>query len=308
MSQGWLSLAPEVARTLGAGGPVVALESAVLSHGLPPEETRALAERIDALVREAGATPALVALRNGRVDVGVRPAETAFLLSQEVMKVAERDLAVAVGTHRSGGTTVSATLAAASAAGIKVMSTGGIGGVHLGEGTGDVSADLGALSRYPVVVVCSGAKAICDMRRTAEMLDSLAVTVLGFQTGSMPAFLARSSRVALPHRAESAGEIASIAEAKLGIGGRTALLVVQQPPEDAALEEDVQDRAVAGAIARAHAAGVGGAALTPYLLSALLEATGGRSLRSNLALLEANARLAAEIARELAQRRASPYR
>ncbi len=302
MSRGWLTLAAEVAGAMDAGGPVVALESAVLSHGLPGEEGRALSIRVDALVREAGATPALVALRDGRAHVGVRPEDAGFLLSKGVMKVAERDLSVAVGIGHSGGTTVSATLAIASAAGIGVMSTGGIGGVHLGEGTGDVSADLSALCRYPVVVVCSGAKAICDTRKTAEALDSLGVTVVGFRTGWMPAFLARSERVAVPHRADSLGEIASIATAKLEMGSRTALLVVQQPPEETALEESVQDRAVAGAIARARAARVEGAALTPYLLAAILEATDGRSLGSNLALLEENARLAAAIAVELAVR------
>ncbi len=220
-----------------------------------------------------------------------------LLLDPAALKLTERDLAVAVSRRRSGGTTASATLAIADAVGIRVLATGGIGGVHIGaDVSGDVSADLLALSRYPVVVVCAGAKAICDAARTAEALDTLGVTVVGYQTDAFPGFFARSTEISVPHRVETPREIAAIAQAKAELGDRTALLIVQQPPAGAALDRRTVDEAVTGALARAGAAGVSGPALTPYLLAAIAEATNGRSITVNLALLEANAALAAEVA------------
>lgn len=292
-----IDLATPVAAALEADGPVVALESAVFSHGLPADDAHRLARRLDEVVRRVGATPALVAVRDGRIEVGGGLTDLTFLLDPAVLKVAERDLAVAVSRRRSGGTTVSATLAIAHHVGIRVLATGGIGGVHIGgDLSGDVSADLLALSRYPVVVVCAGAKAICDAARTAEALDTLGVTVVGYQTESFPRFFARSSGIPVPHRAETPHEIAAIAQAKSELGDRTALLVVQPPPAGAALDRRTVDEAVAGALTRAAAAGVSGPALTPYLLAAIAEATNGRSVTVNLALLEANAALAAEVA------------
>ncbi len=300
----WVHVFPEVAAALGAARPVVALESAVYSHGLPAVESRRLAVQLDEIVRRAGAIPALVAVREGRVEVGCDPRDLDFLLAPGTLKLAERDLAVAIARRQSGGTTVAGTLAVAHAAGIQVMATGGIGGVHIGaENTGDASADLDALSRHPLVVVCAGAKAICDPRRTAEALDSLGVAVVGYQTSTFPAFLARSTGIAVPHRVEDTGEIAAIARAKVEMGDPSALLVVQTPPPHAALDERELAIAVAAALEKAGNDDVGGADLTPYLLSALAEATEGRSLTANLAVLEANAALAAAVARAVAPAR-----
>lgn len=304
MSRGfpdWIHAAAEVAQALHEGRPVVALESAVISHGLPSELAVSTGLRLDAAVRRAGAVPAVVAVRHGAVVVGAAPGELAFLLEPGVLKVAERDLAVAVARGCSGGTTVAGTLAVAHAVGIRVMATGGIGGVHLDAGvTGDVSADLVALSRYPLVVVCAGAKAFCDARRTVEALDSLGVAVVGYRTDAFPAFLARSTGLPVQCRADHTHEIAALASVRTVMGARGALVVVQPPPADAALDEKDLEDTVASAAERARAAGVGGPALTPFLLDAMAEATAGRSLAANLAVLEANAGLAGEVAVALA--------
>ncbi|MDR7484153.1 MAG: pseudouridine-5'-phosphate glycosidase [Armatimonadota bacterium] len=293
----WLLVAPRVAAALAGGLPVVALESAVFSHGLPPEASARLVSRLGAAVEEAGALPALVAVREGRVEVGIDLGEWQFLTAPQVLKLSERDLAFAVARRRSGGTTVAGTLAIAHAAGLRVMATGGIGGVHLGaEGAGDVSADLVALSRYPLVVVCAGAKVFCDHRRTAEALESLGVPVVGYRTGTLPAFLTDESGLSVPHRVDHPAEIAAMARAWTRMGGQAALLVVQPPPAAVALAAPDLDRAVAHAMARARREGVAGPEVTPFLLNALAQATGGRTVETNLALLEANARLAAEIA------------
>ncbi|MGH2373432.1 MAG: pseudouridine-5'-phosphate glycosidase [bacterium] len=294
-----IHLWPEVTRALKRGRPVVALESAVLSHGVPADTAWGLAARLDQTVRAHGATPALVAVKNGRIEVGASLGDITYLLDRSALKVAERDLAVAVAQGKSGGTTVAATLAVATRAGIAVMATGGIGGVHL-DAPEDVSGDLYALSRHPVVVVCAGAKIICDQRRTIEALDTLGVTVVGYQTDTYPAFVVRSSGIPLTHRVEAAAQIAAIARARVVLGAPGALLVVQPPPEEVALERETVDAALAEALERARAAGVGGPALTPFLLAALADATGGRSLIANLQLLESNAGLAAEIATALA--------
>ncbi len=293
-------ISPEVSAAMASGAPVVALESAVFSHGLPRDVAPATARRLDEIVRAGGATPALVAVETGRVLVGGDLREIGYLLDGKAAKIAERDLAVAMAQRQSGGTTVSATAAAAAAIGIRVMATGGIGGVHLGaEESFDVSADLDALSRHRVVVVCAGAKAICDQARTAETLETLGVTVVGYRTDTMPAFYARSNGLRVPYRAESPAEIAAIAHAKRDLGDRGALLVVQPVPEGAALDGRVVDEAVQAALSSARAAGIRGGAVTPYLLKAIDAATGGRALGANLALLEANAGLAAAIASAL---------
>ncbi len=292
-----LHVAPEVEQAIVAGGPVVALESALLSHGLPQAHARSLAVRLDDVVRAQGAMPALVVVREGRVEVGVDPHEIDFLFHPGVLKVGERDLAAAVAGRGSGGTTVAGTLAVAERAGLRVLATGGIGGVHLGVDTsGDVSADLPALARHPVVVVCAGAKAICDAARTVEMLDTLGVTVVGYRTDTMPGFFVRSSGVPVPHRRDTPAAIAAVAQAKADIGDRSALLVVQPLPEHAALDEHTVSAAIAAAMTRARHEVVTGARLTPYLLAAVADATGGKTIAANVALLETNAHLAAAIA------------
>ncbi len=234
-------------------------------------------------------------MREGRIQVGANLRDLAFLHEPGVLKVAERDLGVAVARRASGGTTVAGTLAVAHQVGIRVLATGGIGGVHLGA-SGDESADLQALSHFPGVVVCAGAKIICDLHQTVEALDTLGVTVVGYRTDTFPAFVARSSGIPVPHKAETAVEIAAIAQAKASLGDRAALLAVQPPPAEAALDFQTIDDAVARALGQARDAGVSGAALTPFLLGAIAAATDGRSVKANMALLEANAALAAGIA------------
>ena len=297
--RGHIHLLPEVTRALEAGRPVVALESAVLSHGVPADVAHGLAARLDKTVRAQGATPALVAVRDGRIEVGASHTDIAHLLDRSALKIAERDLAVAVAQGRSGGTTVAATLAVAVRSGITVMATGGIGGVHL-DAPEDVSADLSALSRHSAVVVCAGAKIICDQERTIEALDTLGVTVVGYQTDTYPAFIVRSTGIPVTHRAKTPAQIAAIARARGALGASGALLVVQPPPAEVALERKTVDAALGEALERARTARVGGPALTPFLLAALADATGGRSLIANLRLLESNAGLAAEIATALA--------
>jgi pseudouridine-5'-phosphate glycosidase len=293
----WIHLWPALCEALSADRPIVALESAVFSHGLPPAQARDLAGRLDAAVRGGGAIPACIAVRGGRVEAGVPLDDLDFLFAPDALKVAERDLAVAVAQRRSGGTTVAGTLAVAHAAGIRVMATGGIGGVHLGaDHTGDVSADLPALSRYPLAVVCAGPKAICDPGRTTEALETLGVTVVGYRTGTLPAFLAPSTGIRVPYRADHVADLAAVVRAKRWIGGSSAVVVVQPPPPEHALDEGLLAAAVIEATRRAEAGGVGGADLTPFLLDALAHITGGRSVIANVAVLEANARLAAELA------------
>ncbi len=291
----------DVDRALAAGRPVVALESAVVSHGLPAGLALQAVRQMQQAVRAGGATPAVVAVLDGRIRVGASEEELARLVRPGVMKVAGRDLPVAVALGACGGTTVSATVAVADQVGIPVVSTGGIGGVHLGaERTGDVSADLAALAAHPVVVVCSGAKAICDVARTLEYLDTAGVTVVSYRTDRFPYFYATDSGLPAPRRIDSPQQAASIWRAKRALGQRSALVVAHPVPSEAALDAQEVERAVALAADRAASAGVRSADLTPYLLQALAELTGGRSLRANLALLEANASLAAAVAAALA--------
>ncbi|MDR7481226.1 MAG: pseudouridine-5'-phosphate glycosidase [Armatimonadota bacterium] len=294
----------EVVEAVATGAPVVALESAVFSHGLPPERARTLARRAQALLRQAGVTPALCAVRAGQCVVGAPLDDLAFLLGPGTVKVARRDLPVAVARGAHGGTTVSATLALAHTAGVATLATGGIGGVHVGVADSwDVSPDLGALAQHPLMVVCTGAKALCDIPKTVEALETAGVTVVGYRTATFPAFYAGDSGVPVPHRVETPDEVAAIAQAKGRLGDHTALLVVQPPPAGAALDAAAIQRAVAAGYAAAAAAGIGGAQLTPYLLAAVDRATGGAAVAANLALLEHNIALAAAIEGAWAARR-----
>lgn len=287
----------EVRQALDQGLPVVLLESAVVSHGLPPHLSRTVAEQVQEEVRAAGAVPAVVAVVDGQVVVGATPKTVERLTRPGVWKVAERDLPVAAACGATGGLTVSATVAVAHLVGAAVVATGGIGGVHLGGAhTWDVSADLRALSRYPVAVVCSGAKAVCDPGLTLEYLDTLGVTVVGYRTDRFPYFYAQDSGFPVPRRVDSPEEAAWVLLAKRALGQATGLLLANPPPSELALPRDEVERAVRAAVARASAHGVRGADLTPYLLSELAELTGGRSLQANVALLRGNARLAAEVA------------
>ena len=290
----------EVRGALVAGRPVVALETSVLSQGLPVPRNAEAARTMSAEVRDGGAVPAWIGVVSGAVRVGLSEGELErFCDPSDIAKVARRDLPMAVAGGGLGATTVSTTIWAAHAAGIRVGATGGIGGVH--PGTGDVSADLLELARTPVVLVCSGPKSIVDPVATAERLEELGVAVVGYGVDRLPFFLAREAPVELEHRADSPAEVAATARAQRDLGTRSAVLVCSPVPAAHALDAAEVAEAVHRAEARAEREDVRGKAVTPFLLSALAEETGGASLEANLALLGANARLAAEIAGALAR-------
>lgn len=289
-------LSAEVADALASGRPVVALESTIFSHlGLPsPANAEALA-RCSAAVRAGGAVPAVTAVIAGQARVGLTEAEHERILGP-ARKAAERDVAVAIAQRWDvGATTVSASLALASAVGVRVFATGGIGGVHRGaEVTGDVSADLDAIAHHPVVTVCAGAKAFLDLGRTLEYLESAGVPVLGWRHDWFPAFYTRSSGWPVPHRVETPVEVAGVLAAR-SRDQTGLLLAVPIPPADE-LDPTELDDVLERALADAAAAGITGAAVTPFVLGRIGAATAGRSVPANLALAENNARVAAEIA------------
>ena len=287
---------PEVAAARRDRGPIVALESSVLAQGLPIPANAEADLRVRAAVRACGAVPAITAVVRGVPTIGLDDADLArFLARDGVRKVSARDLPVAMANGLDGATTVAASLALCTAAGLPVFATGGIGGVHR-EPAFDESADLVELARSPVVVVCAGAKSILDLPATLERLDTLGVTVIGYGTDEFPGFFTRTTGLPVPTRADSPADVAAIALASRTLGRRSAILVTLPPPAAFALDVREVDEAVQGALAAARVAGVRGAAVTPFLLAAVQEATAGRSLLANLALLEANAALAAEIA------------
>lgn len=296
MTAAALRLAADVAAALAARHPVVALESSVLAQGLPIPANREAAERMLGGVRAAGAVPAVTAVVRGTPTLGLEPAELErFLGRTGVRKVSARDLAGAVVAGADGATTVAATLALARLGGVRVFATGGIGGVHR-EPAFDESADLVELARTPIIVVCAGAKSILDLPATLERLETLGVPVIGYRTDELPGFFTTTTGLPTSGRAESAAEIAALFRAQQRLGRPGALLVVQPPPPAAALPPELVSRAVHDALAAARTQGVRGGAVTPFLLAAVEQATGGRSLAANLALLEANAVLAGEVA------------
>ena len=292
----------EVAEALALGRPVVALESTILSNlGLPTPHNRECFDRCDAVIRSAGAVPAVTAILDGCATVGLTIDEVERVLSAD-NKVSARDVAVAVGLGwEVGVTTVAASCMLAARAGVAVFATGGIGGVHRGaELSGDVSADLGAIARYPVVTVTAGAKAFLDLPRTVEWFDTLGVPVIGFGTDNFPAFYSRSSGVSVPHRVESAADVAAIVGAMRRAGERGGVVVANPIPAVAEIPAAEIDPVIVDALDAASAAGVTGAGVTPYVLEAIGAATEGRSIPANLALAEHNAAVGAEIARALA--------
>ena len=295
-----LRIHPDVAAAQRDGRPVVALESSVLAQGLPVPANREADRRARNAITARGAVPAITAVVHGVPAVGLSDDELErFLDRTGVAKVSARDLPHAIVGGCDGATTVAAALALCRLAAIPVFATGGIGGVHRGAAF-DESADLLELSRTPVIAVCAGAKSILDIGATIERLETLGVTVVGFRTDEFPGFFTRRTGFRSLTVADSPGEIAATYRAARALGLPGAVLVVQPLPEDVALDAALVDEAVAGALAEAMAAGIRGALLTPFLLAAVERATGGNSLVANLALLEANAALAADIAVALA--------
>ncbi len=296
----YLDVAPEVAAALAKGGPVVALETTAIAHGLPRPLNLETARAMDAAVRAEGAVPAWIALLDGRVRVGLAADElAAFAGRDDVAKASRRDLGPLLAARRPGATTVAGTLRIAHLAGIRVFATGGIGGVHRGAETSfDVSADLNTLADAPVAVVSAGAKSILDLPRTLEVLETLSVPVVGYGCSEFPAFYCRSAGLALPARVEGPREAASVLSAHWALNPGSGLLFANPVPEAAALSRAEVEGWIAAALD--EAAGIAGPEVTPFLLSRLAELSGGRTLDANVALLEDNARVAARIARVLA--------
>jgi pseudouridine-5'-phosphate glycosidase len=296
-----LQLTPEVADALAAKRAVVALESTILAHGLPWPDNLEVGRALEAAVREGGAVPATIAVLEGVAHVGLS-ADALERLSRDghaFAKAGAADLPVAFARGTSAATTVSATCTLAARAGIRVFATGGIGGVHRGD-AGDVSSDLTVMAREPVAVVSAGAKAILDLPRTVETLETLGVLVLGLGTNEFPAFYTRESGVRLEHRVDSAEEIARILAARWALG-QGGVLVANPIPLAAALDRASIDAAIAAALVAATQAGVRAKALTPFLLAHLSTVTAGASVRANRALALHNARVGAEIASALAR-------
>ena len=275
--------------------PRVALETAFLTTGLPDDVRLSAAASMAKAVRERGAEPAFVGVLGGKPTVGIDVGALAEL-ARSARKLSTRDLPVAAARGESGGTTVAATLFLAHREGVEVASTGGIGGVHPGGARFDESADLAELGRTPITLVCSGAKAILDLPATLERLDTLSVTVLGYGTDELPAFWSAETGLPLKDAVENAEEVATVVRKARALGLPGAILICVPPPTEAALSREESERAVAGALEEAEALGISGAALTPFLLGRVAEITVGRSLRANVALLENNAAVAAEIA------------
>lgn len=295
-----IAIHPEVAEALSAGRAVVALESALVTHGLPAPLNLETARAAEAAIRAAGAVPATIAVWRGLPTVGLGPDQLAALANDRAArKAARRDLAAAAVAGASAGTTVSATMDLAWRAGIRVLATGGIGGVHRGsERTGDVSADLWELTRTPVAVVCSGAKGLLDLPRTLEYLETLSVPVLGYATDRFPALWSADSGLPVSARVDTAAEAAAVLSAHWGLGG-SGIVLAQPPPAGVALELSEVGPLLEAAYRQAESLGVRGPAVTPFLLGRLAGATGGRTVAANRALIVANADLAGRVAAAL---------
>jgi pseudouridine-5'-phosphate glycosidase len=295
----YLDVHPDVAEALARGRPVVALESTIISHGMPWPQNAQTALAVEAEVRAHGAVPATIAVIDGRLKAGLSQAQIERLgqAGHAVAKASRRDLGVLVAQRGTGATTVAATMIVAALAGIRIFATGGIGGVHRGAPTSfDISADLQELSRTPVAVVCAGAKSILDLGLTLEYLETQGVPVIGYQTNQLPAFFTRDSGFAVDVRLDMPLAVAQVMQAHWALGLGSGLVVANPVPAEHAMAREVIDQATSQALAEAAAQGVTGKAITPFLLSRVNELTGGDSLVTNIALVKHNARLASAIA------------
>lgn len=300
----FLEISQEVKEALDAGKPVVALESTIISHGMPYPQNVDTALRVEEVVRQNGAVPATIAIIGGKLKCGLSKDEIEYLgkKGQDVKKCSRRDLPVIMSQKMDGATTVTATMIIAAMAGVKVFATGGIGGVHRGaESTMDISADLEELSQTPVMVVCAGAKAILDIGRTLEYLETKGVPVIGYGTEDLPAFYTRKSGYKVDYRLDTPKEIAEAFAAQRGAGLKGGMLVTNPIPSKHSMKEDEISDAIDQAVAEAEKQGIKGNESTPFLLSKVREITGGESLEANIELVFNNAKLAAETAVELAK-------
>jgi pseudouridine-5'-phosphate glycosidase len=306
MSSEFLAIATPVRTALAAGGPVVALESTIITHGMPYPQNFEMATRVEAIIRDAGATPATISIMDGQFRVGLELADLDRLArtGTAAAKASRRDVAALLTSGALAGTTVATTMQAADMAGIRVFATGGIGGVHRGaELSFDVSADLEELARTPVAVVCAGAKAILDIPKTLEVLETKGVPVIGYGTDKFPAFWTRDSGYPVDQRLDTPEAAALLLETQfaLGLGG---VLIANPIPEKDELDPQMIERTIGAAIVDAQRQSITRKALTPFLLRRIFELTEGKSLVSNIALVENNARVAAQIAVALAARAA----
>jgi pseudouridylate synthase len=297
----FVDISAEAAAALRGGMPVVALESTIITHGMPFPANADMAERVEAIIREEGAVPVTIAVLSGRLKIGLSAQELAELANTKgAMKLSRADLAFAVAAGGTGGTTVAGTMLAAALAGVKVFATGGIGGVHRGaEQSFDISADLEEFARSPVIVVCAGAKAILDLEKTLEVLETKGVPVVTLGQDMLPAFWSSSSNLPSPLRLDTVEEIAAFQKRReaLGIGG--GMLVANPIPTTAEIPAVEMKGYIDAALQAARQNGVTGKAVTPFLLAKILELTNGRSLTANIALVKNNARLAARIAKAM---------
>lgn len=295
----WLDLSPEVESALKAGKPVVALESTIISHGMPWPQNAETARQVEQIIRDGGATPATIAVIDGRLKAGLSSdqIDTLAQAGQSVAKCSRRDLPYVVAEGLHGATTVAATMIIAAMAGIRIFATGGIGGVHRGaQQSFDISADLQELAHTSVAVVCAGAKSILDLSLTREYLETQGVPVLGYQTDKLPAFYTRESDQSVDYRLESPASISAFLSAKWGMGLDGGVIVANPIPEAYAMDKASIDEAIGQALTELQQQGVSGKDSTPFLLARVAELTGGDSLTSNIQLVFNNARLATEIA------------
>ena len=298
----YLVISPEVKEALESKKPIVALESTIISHGMPYPQNVETALKVEQIIREAGAVPATIALLNGKLIVGLSKDEIDYLGKKgfAVTKASRRDLPVILAKKGDGATTVASTMIVADLAGIKVFATGGIGGVHRGgENTMDISADLEELGMTSVAVVCAGAKSILDIGLTLEFLETKGVPVLGYQTEELPAFYTRKSGFKVDYKMDSAMEIATTMKAKWDIGLEGGIVIANPIPEEFAMDFDFITNSINNAVEESVLKGIKGKETTPFLLAKVKEITQGKSLVSNIELVYSNARLASEIAKEL---------
>ena len=300
----YLDVAPEVKKAIEEGKPVVALESTIISHGMPYPKNVETALNVEKVIRDNGAIPATIAIIGGRLKAGLSKEEIEYLgkTGQKVTKVSRRDLPVIVSKKMDGATTVATTMIIAAMAGIKVFATGGIGGVHRGaETTMDISADLEELAQTPVLVVCAGAKAILDLGLTLEYLETKGVPVIGYGTEELPAFYTRKSGFKVDYRLDTPAEVAAAFVAKKELGMAGGMLLTNPIPEQYAMDDKVINNAIDQAIKESVEQGIKGKATTPFLLARVVELTGGDSLESNIQLVYNNAKVAAQTAVEISK-------
>ena len=301
----YLDVKPEVAEAIAQGKPVVALESTIISHGMPYPQNVETALQVEKIIRENGAVPATIAIIGGRLKAGLTPEEIEYFgkKGQAIAKASRRDLAVLCARGQDGATTVTTTMIIAHMAGISMFATGGIGGVHRGaETTMDISADLEELARTPVMVVCAGAKSILDLGLTLEYLETKGVPVIGYRTRELPAFYTTHSGYQVDYRLDTPREIADAFAVKLDMGLPGGMLVTNPIPDEYAMDLDYINQNIDAALAEAAALGIHGKETTPFLLDKIQKLTGGDSLKANIQLVYNNARLGAQIASELVGR------